>query len=64
MAELLTLSANTYKSMKENNVVLTVKIELSQDTYNHIENVVDIGEHLKRAAEKVLYTFIMEDVQR
>jgi len=44
------------------NTKLTIVIELSDETYRHISNIVNLAQLLKVAAEKELYKFVLEDL--
>lgn len=46
--------------MENENVKITVVIELSQDTWKHIRDNASVGAQLKRAAEKKLYQLVNE----
>ncbi len=48
--------------MEEKTITLQIQIKLSEQTYSHVKNIENLHELLKRNAEKLLYKFVLEDL--
>lgn len=45
------------------NVTIVIELNLSQETYKHLNNIVNLHDLLKTECERLIYKFVVDDLK-